>query len=416
MKIQPGKLKLQNISIVTETYPPEINGVSLTLSNLVNGLRARGHSVSVVRPSQRKSDTAMRGSTDATLVRGLPLPGYRGLQFGVPARRMLQRNWRIDPPDSVYIATEGPLGWSAMRAARSLDIPVISGFHTNYHNYCQHYRIGWLQHLALRYLRWFHNQTSCTLVSNEDLRSRLTKLGFDNVSILDRGVDSQLFTPLRRSIELRRQWGAGESDLVLIYIGRVAAEKNIDLAIAAYRAARLHRSKIKFVIVGDGPLRHVLVRANHDLMFVGSKTGEELAQYYASADVFLFASETETFGNVTLEAMASGLAVVAYDYAGAKVHITDGSSGVLVPYGDGAAFIEGVCRLVQEPSALCRMRRQARQHAVKVAWPRVVEQFESLLMGARMKHCAGDDALSKRRPSSLWGAGERGDADTLGIR
>jgi glycosyltransferase involved in cell wall biosynthesis len=244
------------------------------------------------------------------------------------------------------------LGLSAARAARRLGIPVVSGFHTNFHHYCKHYGVSWLQDLALRYLRWFHNQTDCTVVSNEDLRSRLLVAGFKNVTILDRGVDSRLFSPQRRCKELRREWGSSDDDPVLIYVGRIAPEKNLALAIESYRAMKSHCDRLKFVIVGDGPHRRALQREHPELIFAGMQTGERLARYYASADVFLFPSETETFGNVTLEAMASGLVVVAYNYAGAKLHITDGETGVLVRLGDAKAFTVSVCGLLRDPAAI----------------------------------------------------------------
>ena len=326
----------QHICVVTETYLPEINGVALTLANLLKGLIARGHRVSVVHPKQRNqpasNELRQDSYSDAIRVRGLPLPGYHGLQFGVPAQRLLRRTWRDHPPAVVYIATEGPLGWSAVRAARGLGIPAVSGFHTNFHHYCKHYGVGWLQSLALGYLRWFHNQTEFTLVSNEELRARLQDDGFDNLRVFERAVDSQLFTPQRRSTELRREWGLSDNDLALVYVGRLAAEKNLGVAIKAYRGAKCFNDRIKFVIVGDGPLRHTLQTENTDLIFAGMRLGEQLASYYASADVFLFPSETETFGNVTLEAMASGLAVIAYNYAGAKLHIAHDETGVLVPF------------------------------------------------------------------------------------
>jgi len=376
----------QHFCVVTETYPPEVNGVALTLAHLVRGLLARGHTVSVVHPeprNRRTSGGSGRGIySKATLIRGLPLPGYHDLQFGVPAGRLLRRSWRHHPPAAVYVATEGPLGWSAVRAARRLGIPAVSGFHTNFHHYCKHYGVGWLQSLALRYLRWFHNQTDCTLVANEDLRTRLQRAGFNNVSILERGVDSELFTPQRRCAELRSEWGSSDKDLVLIYVGRIAAEKNLDLAIEAHRAMRRFNEGIKFVIVGDGPLRPALQRKNTDLIFAGMQTGEQLAEYYASADIFLFPSETETFGNVTLEAMASGLVVIAYDYAGAKLHITHGETGVLVRFGDLKAFVESACSLVRDPQAVRRIRRQAREYITCLSWARVVERFEALLISA----------------------------------
>ena len=376
----------QHFCIVTETYPPEINGVALTLANLVKGLLARGHTVSVVHPKQRKQrkpngfDFAC--CSEDIGVRGLPLPGYDGLQFGMFSGRLLRETWTRHLPAAVYVATEGPLGWSAVRSARQLGITCVSGFHTNFHQYCKHYGVGRLQPLALRYLRWFHNQTESTLVSNEELRARLQSAGFNNVGMLERGVDSELFAPQRRCNELRRSWGLSDDDLALIYVGRLAAEKNLELALEAYRAARKLSDRIKFVIVGDGPLRPAFQSEHKDVIFAGMQTGEHLARHYASADVFLFASETETFGNVTLEAMASGLAVIAYNYAGAKIHIANGETGVLVRFGDAKGFVDSACDLVREPETIKRIGRQARQYVTRFSWPRVVERFEALLLSA----------------------------------
>ncbi len=372
----------RRICVVTETYPPEINGVALTLAHLMKGLLRLGHMVSLVRPHQRVADCG-RCSSDSTvtLVRGLPLPGYRGLQFGLPAGGLLQRSWTRDRPDVVYVATEGPLGWSAVRVAGRLGIPVLTGFHTNYHSYSKHYRLGWLHQMVFRYLCDFHNRSTGTLVPSGDLRDRLQALGFKNVSVLGRGVDSQLFAPEHRSTELRRDWGISDSDLAILYVGRIAPEKNLELAVEAYRAIKRFCARAKFVIVGDGPLRTSLQKEHSDLVFRGTQTGEDLARHYASADVFLFPSETETFGNVTLEAMASGLAVTAYDYAAAKIHITHGETGVLVPYGDSTAFIESAVKLAREPQSLHDIGRQAREYVTSVCWPRVVESFETLLLG-----------------------------------
>ena len=209
----PGRAtRPQHICIVTETFPPEVNGVALTLSHLVEGLRTHGHVVSVIRPRQRKVESMDRsGDPLTTLVRGLPLPGYRGLQFGLPAGRLFRHIWTSIRPDVVYVATEGPLGWSAVCAAQRLGIPAFSGFHTNYHSYSRHYRLGCFERLVFRYLCGFHNRTAGTLVPTADLRDRLQALGFNNVSFMGRGVDSQLFGPHHRCGELRRAWGVSDS-------------------------------------------------------------------------------------------------------------------------------------------------------------------------------------------------------------
>ncbi len=374
----------RHICVVTETYAPEVNGVALTLAHLVKGLAARGHKLSVVRPRQRRNDRPDRICKDGTvLVRGLPLPQYNGLQFGLPSGRLLRRCWTEERPDVVYVATEGPLGWSAVRAGQQLGIPVFSGFHTNFDSYAIYYRVGWLRPLVFRYLRGFHNRTTGTLVADIDLRDRLQNLGFANVSFLGRGVDHCLFAPDRRRMELRRHWGASDTSPVALYVGRIAPEKNLQLAIDAYHAMQRINGSVKFVIVGAGPLLTALQRKYADIIFGGVQTGEALATHYASADLFLFPSETETFGNVTLEAMASGLLVIAYNYAAAKIHIVNDDTGLLIPCGDSKAFVDAAVRFACTPESFNRIRRQAREYVASIGWPSIIARFEALLTGGR---------------------------------
>ena len=386
----------RHICIVTETYPPEVNGVAMTLAHLVKGLHVQGHVVSVARPRQQPSDSPSdRGDPTVTVVRGLPLPGYKGVHVGWPACGLLQGCWTQHRPDVVYVATEGPLGWSAVHTAQRLRIPVLSGFHTNFHSYARHYRLGWLQPLIFHYLRRFHNRTRGTLVPSIDLRDHLQAAGVNNVNVLGRGVDSRLFTPERRCGALRQTWGASESDLAMLYVGRIAPEKNLGLAVAAYRAMQRCGASVKFIVVGDGPLRAPLQNAHPDLIFCGVQTGEQLARHYASADVFLFPSETETFGNVTLEAMASGLGVVAYNYAAAYMHMTHGETGVLVPYGEPQAFVDAAVQLARAPQLLDTIRQQARAYAASLDWQCVVEKFVTLLTGVLGEsHTAPASALT----------------------
>jgi len=379
------------VCVVTETYPPEVNGVALSLARLVDGLRARAHRVSIVRPRQPGGDGAVDGAgPDVALVRGFPLPGYRGLQFGVSPWGCLAARWKRDRPDVVYVATEGPLGWSAVRTGRRLSIPVLSGFHTNFHTYVRHYRARWLTPLVLRYLRRLHNDTWSTLVATDDLRLQLHGLGFERLAVLGRGVDGELFRPDRRSEALRRSWGVGPDDLVVAHVGRLAPEKNVGLVIRAYRAMVREGAPVRrLVLVGDGPLRSALERAHPDVRFCGLQLGQDLAAHYASADLFLFPSETETFGNVTLEAMASGLAIVAYDYAAARMHITPGLNGAVVPCGRPEAFVAVAVSLGRRPDTLREMGRHARARAVLLDWAGVIGRFEKLLAEA---------AVSGRQP------------------
>ncbi len=376
--------------VVTETFTPEINGVALTLRRLVEGLRQTGHFVSVVRPRQASDVGTTRAPGASTLlVRGLPVPGYRGVQIGVPAVGRLLRAWSTDRPDAIYVATEGPLGWSAVRAARRLRIPVFSGFHTNFHRYADFYGASWLRAGLERYLRHLHNATDATVVASEDMRKTVGAMGIAGVRVLERGVDCDRFSPVHRSAELRRQWGAGGEDVVVAHVGRLAAEKNVDLALAAYRAMRRGASSVRCIVVGDGPVRGLLERQHRDVVFCGVRTGDDLAAHYASADVFLFPSETDTFGNVVLEAMASGLAVVAFDYAAAGRYIRSDENGVLVDLDDHDAYIRSAVALVSRAGTLADMRRQARATVQPLEWSMVIRRFSDMLDGGREVDAAG---------------------------
>ncbi len=372
-----------HICMITETYAPEVNGVAMTLARLVNGLLGKKHRVSLIRPRQDKYDRpGCCNSPEVKLVHSLGIPGYPGLRMGFISRRRLLNDWNKDRPDVIYVATEGPLGHRAVAAAEKLKIPVISGFHTNFHAYTTHYRLGIFKSLTINYLKKFHNRTAMTLVPNSKLAKELKEIGINPVNIFSRGVDCELFNPDKRCEHIRKDWGVDESGTVLLYVGRLAHEKNIQLAISTYREMLRKDDSLKFVIVGDGPLYGELQRSNPDIIFCGIHRGKALARYYASADIFLFPSETETFGNVTLEAMASGLVVLAYDYAAAHMHIRHNINGYVSHLGDQHAYIEAGITLLNTKSAHPSIRTQARQRAETIDWPEHVNRFEDILAAA----------------------------------
>ncbi|HEY8933103.1 MAG TPA: glycosyltransferase family 1 protein [Rariglobus sp.] len=370
-----------NIALVTETFPPEVNGVAMTLSRLVGGLRARGHTVEVVRPRQKvelASGIVDAGALDY-VVPGVPIPFYSALRMGLPVTGQLKKRWRERRPDVVHVATEGPLGLAALRAAHLCRLPVTSSFHTNFHQYGGHYGLKLGRDLALRYLRWFHNRTRSTMVPASDLKAQLAGDGFERLAVLARGVDARLFSPAKRSDALRAAWGAGPDDPVMIYVGRIAAEKNLSLAVEAFLELQRAQPRAKFVLVGDGPERAALAKAHPDFHYAGMRRGEELAAHYASADVFAFASLTETFGNVVTEALASGLVVLAYDYAAAREHVRDGVNGFAPAFGDREAFLAGMRRLLARRSDWPEIRAAARQTAEGITWAAIFDVFERRL-------------------------------------
>lgn len=368
------------ISVVTETYPPEVNGVAMTMAHMVAGLLEQGHAVHLVRPRQGdEAVPAPAGGLSQTLVRGLPIPRYPELKLGLPSTGTLRRLWTARRPDVVHLVTEGPLGFGALRVARRLGIPLCSDFHTRFDHYSRHYGLGPLGGAVGAYLAAFHRRTRCTFVPTRELAEFLTGAGFGRVSVIARGVDTALFDPGRRSAALRAAWGAGPQDPVALFVGRVAPEKNIPLLLEAFAGARRSFPAARLVIVGDGPLRRPLQARSPGVCFAGMRQGEDLAAHYASADLFLFPSLTETFGNVILEAMASGLAVLAFDYAAGREHIVDGHSGLLAPAGDAAAFCRLAHQAVQASATLAPMRLRAREAACRVDWASVNRRFAQAL-------------------------------------
>lgn len=358
------------IDIVTDTFAPDVNGVAMTLGRLSDGLRNRGHRVHVIRTGDGK-----RGETIAA---SIPLPGYREVRVGLPGPFKLRKRWLKRRPDAIYVATESPLGKSAVKAAKALGIPVATGFHTNFHEYMQRYHLGGLQSLAMAYLKRFHGRADCTLAPSPELVERLRAEGLEEVYLLGRGVDTRLFDPAKRCETLRGAWGSRPGAPVAMVVGRVAAEKNLELAMNAFSEMRKHVPDLQCVVVGDGPIRERLAAKHPWVHFAGVRHGEDLARHYASADILLFPSETETFGNVVLEGMASGMVTVSYDYAAAARFVKHGDNGLKAGKGDADGFISQAKAALSFRHGHC-MRIAARELAETQGWGRVVADFEARL-------------------------------------
>ena len=375
-RIVPDKPSLR-MAVVTETYPPDINGVAHTISIVVTGLRERGHEITLIRP-RRHEEPVHSAMPDELLVRGAPIPMYKQLRMGLPALGSLRKLWTTNRPDLVHIATQGPLGWSAARAAHKLGIPVSSDFRTNFHAYSQLYGLGWLKSTIVSYLRKFHNAARCTMVPTQRLKDELVIGGFERLIVVPRGVDTEKFSPDHRNNKLRATWGASPKTIVLLSVGRLAVEKNLSLVINTYTRLIHEGAEAKLVFVGDGPEASALQRLCPDAIFAGTRRDQELAEHYASADLFVFPSLTETFGNVTLEAMASGLCVVAYDHAAAGQLIVSDKNGILLPPNDEEGFIAATQAITDDATHREQMRLQARQTALNNSWNIILSRTEEI--------------------------------------
>ena len=371
------------IAVVTETWPPEVNGVAMTLAKLVQGLSHRNHDVQLIRPRQTKTDSPMSDSSlEEVLMRGMPIPRYPELKLGLPSKKTLVKTWTLRRPDVVHIATEGPLGWSALQAAKVLKLPVTSDFRTNFQSYSKHYGVGWLRKPIVAYLRKFHNATACTMVPTRELMRTLSQNGFANLKVVSRGVDTKLFNISKRDTSLRSSWGATDDTKVLISVGRMAPEKNLDQVLKTYEALKVTGQAFKLVMVGDGPLKEQFQKRCPEIIFPGMLSQSNLAAYYASSDLFIFPSQTETFGNVTLEALASGIPVLAFDCAAARDWVQTGVNGWLVAENNPEGFAAQAVAIFNSKDLLDQITQSTRQQVVHLDWDQIAEQVESVFWDA----------------------------------
>ena len=369
------------IAIVTETWPPEINGVALSILQLTKGLQKRGHKILLVRPRQNVRDYNFTPDQEC-LVKSQSIPKYTQLQFGWPQIFKIAEAFDQFKPDIVHIVTEGPLGLAALNQAKLRHIPVSSGFHSAFHDFSRYFDLAFLVKPLRQYLKWFHNQTDLTCVPSQDTRQVLRDSGLHcPMRVIGRGVDSQRFNPQCRRQALRQQWQADDDTTVLLSVGRVSPEKEVALIIKSYYQLKRIQKQRKFqlVVVGDGPALAEYQEHYPDVIFMGAQMGHALAECYASADVFAFPSQVETFGNVVLEAMASGLPVVAYNYACAGMMVDQQQSGWLIPLGDVAAWQQHIYDL-PEQDTLRKMGHRAARQVEHCGWDKPISDFENALL------------------------------------
>ncbi|OYY92616.1 MAG: glycoside hydrolase [Hydrogenophilales bacterium 28-61-23] len=371
-------MKPLRILLVTETYPPEINGVAMTTQRLVEGLRARGHWVGIVRPKQANEHP----DENTWTVPGIPLPKYPGLRIGIPAWWRIRRLIDQLRPDLVHIVTEGPLGWAGANAARARQLPITSGYHTHFDQYSKHYGLRWLMPWITGWLDSMHRGCQATIVPTPELASELSARGIPNVCVVGRGVDTHLFHPSRRDTALRDRWGLAENDLACLYVGRLAPEKNLEIVERAFAAIAARDPRARMVWVGDGPALPHLKATHPDHLFAGSRIGEDLAAHYASADLFLFGSLSETWGNVLTEALASGLGVTTYKRAAAEILIQDRINGFAVTSENESAFIAAAVELAGNRELRSALGLEASLSIKNHAWGSIIDRFETVLRNA----------------------------------
>jgi glycosyltransferase involved in cell wall biosynthesis len=369
------------ILLATDAFPPKIDGVADTSEILARMLGVRGHDVTVLATGR---DTPPTGAYTVRRMSSLPFPLYPELRISTSLlvlRRVVREPW-----DAAIIMTPGPIGIRTLRLLPHR-VPVINVYTTDVPQYLSYYRLGALRPLAWRLLRWMARRSRATLCPTEHVRAGLAARGFPRLHVWGRGVDTALFHPSRRSAAMRDRLSGGDPGKPLVlYVGRLAKEKSVgDLAAALRRL-----EGVRGAIVGDGPERGAIEQAFTGLpaVFTGYLRGETLAEAYASADVFAFPSPSETFGQVVLQAMASGLPAVVVEGTAPAELVPAGVAGLHVPAHDPAAMATALARVLGEPGLRDAMAAAAFAHAAGYSWERLVDRLEGLLAGAPVEALA----------------------------
>jgi len=378
------------IAYCSESLPPLVDGVTRTLSELATTLRETAHPFLFLSAVQPHPDLVWRDRVH--VVPSIPLPLYPYYRVCLPSAGTLDPVLDRFAPDIVHVVTPSLLGLYGVRYARRRGIPVVASFHTDFVSLFTYYGIGGLERLGRHLARRFYRQCAVTLAPSRHQAAKLRAHGIDNVALWQRGVNPATFSPAFRSDELRARI-AGENVPILLYVGRLGREKNLRYLIQAMQLLARRGgtgaggARFKLVIVGQGPMRRMLAANLPDAHFTGPLEGAELSRWYASADVFVFPSIAETFGNVVLEAFASGLPVVGVDAGSVRELVIPHSNGRLAPVDSPATFADHVHSLLQRPAELARLASGARATAAQYRWPDVnrqlLERYERLIAGGR---------------------------------
>ncbi len=356
------------LALFSDTYAPQVNGVARTLERLASVIVARGGTVRVFTAHDPERSSA----ADVEQFPSRAFWAYPQLRLAWPRQRQVRDALAAYAPTIVHAATEFGVGLAGRRAARDLGIPFVSSYHTSFVAYAEHYGLGLLARPGWHFMRWFHNGGLRTYCPTQAIVNDVNARGFERTAVWSRGVDGARFSPSYRSASLRAQLGATDDTLVLSYVGRLAAEKGLDVALEALALVEQARpGQVRFLVVGDGPYENeVRARAPQGTRLMGKLHGTALSEAFASGDVLLFPSTTDTFGNVMLEAMASGVPVVGADVGPTREQLQAGGGWLAAP-GSAAAFAAAIIALIDDRSLVRDAAARALDIAAAKTWDAV---------------------------------------------
>ncbi len=363
------------VAIFSDTWLPQVNGVTRTLDRLLNAIVARGGEVR----AYTTTDPAAKADPRIVRYRSRPFWAYPQLRVARPDRAWAIRAMEQFRPTLIHAASPFGLGLSGRAAARELGVPLVSSYHTSLSAYAKFYHLGALATPGWAFLRWFHNAGRRTYAPSRASEQELIGHGFSNTAIWSRGIDSGRFSPTFRSVDLRRELGADDDTFLVAYVGRIAIEKGLDTLVRAMHLvhARAGGRKVMFALAGDGPwLETCRAEAPAGTAFTGMIGGDRLSATYASSDLFVFPSVTDTFGNVLLEAMASGLPVLGADAPPTRELLGD-ERGAIFPAGNPDALASAILELAADAPRRARQAALGLTFAANQSWDVI---FDDLIL------------------------------------
>jgi glycosyltransferase involved in cell wall biosynthesis len=367
------------VALFTDTFLPDVNGVARTLGRWVDYLESHGATCRVFAP-QSDSETGLDyNSAMVERFYSVPFLLYPECKLAIPNPISIKKTLQEFKPDIIHCATPFNLGLYGLHYAKKHKIPVVASYHTHFDQYLQYYKIQWVEGMLWRYLGWFHQTCRRIYVPSKSTLSYLQERGFSNLEVWSRGVDISRFHPAVDREAILRKAGADPDKFSLLYVGRLAPEKSVDVLIEAYEQLPVHlKEKTELILAGDGPLYKEMAEAykdRSDMHFQGFVEGKELSDLFAAADLFVFPSATETFGNVVLEAMASGTAVIGAAAGGVQDTVRHMETGWLCPVGDSAAFAEAITTLLDNDQQRQAMSAAGRAYSMLQSWDSIFSRL-----------------------------------------
>ena len=382
-----SKIKPLRIALFTGNYNYIRDGVSVTLNRLVAFLEKNKIPVIIFAPTAKMPAFESVGEVISVPSFAIPFrPEYR-IALGLPkAARARLKEFN---PTLIHIAVPDILGYQALKQSEAWSLPVVATFHTRYETYLKYYGFGFLEKFALRYFRNFYARCKKIYPPSPSMVEELRADGvIAEMEVFGRGVDSNLFSPARRSLQWRRNLGISDTEIVVCFVSRLVKEKNTDLLVRCFKRLRERGVKFRPLIVGLGPEEKNLRHSLPDAVFTGFLQGEDLAVAYASADVFFFPSESETFGNVTLEAMASGLPAIVADATGSRSIVEHGISGFLQNTRDEIGFDLHMKRLIDDSVLRKSLAKAARLRSLEFNWDKILANLVASFRAVSDEHGA----------------------------